>query len=194
MPSPLSRRQFLSRSAVGAGTAVAVGGFATGESAAAQETELEALVDDAADRALTEHDAGGLTVAVVDGDDVLTHGYGHAYRSEDVPVRADETLFERFAPVESGGGGERAASSGRPERADELGGRYRSVHAADNATAEKLLFAFVTGEPIDVRVADDGRLITEQGVRETSGWRSTRSSSNTSRRTRRCCSERTAAR
>ncbi|WP_258555389.1 serine hydrolase domain-containing protein, partial [Halopelagius longus] len=439
MPSPLSRRQFLSRSAVGAGTAVAVGGFATGESAAAQETEVEALVDDAADRALTEHDAGGLTVAVVDGDDVLTNGYGHAYRSEDVPVRADETLFRvgsvskvvtwtaamravdrgrvapdspvndhlravtipqtyddpitlehlathtpgfevrsrgdsvrdpeyvrplaesvsthvptrvrppgelpqytnyaaaltgqlladvsgqtfgahvaenvfeplgmenstfrpapsglvpaegtavedvvsfysdaapasglhttgadmarllrahleggvvdgerilsadavdamhrrwytphermdgmafglfeasrgdarlvrhggavpefasefallpdegvglfvvahgeeasgatqtvtdallgRFAPVESDGGGGRPAPSGTPERADELGGRYRSVHAADNATAEKLLFAFVADEPIDVRVADDGRLITEQGSR-----------------------------
>jgi len=94
MPSRLSRRQFLSRSAaVGAGTAVAASGLASGSTETTQETSLETLVDDAADRALTEYDAGGLTVAVVDGDDAHTSGYGHAYRSEDVPVRADETLF-----------------------------------------------------------------------------------------------------
>ncbi|SFG90010.1 CubicO group peptidase, beta-lactamase class C family [Halopelagius inordinatus] len=94
MPSPLSRRAFLSRSAaVGAGTAVAESGLARGESATAQQNSLESLVDDAADRALTNHDAGGVTVAVVDGDTVLTNGYGHAFRSEGVPVRADETLF-----------------------------------------------------------------------------------------------------
>ncbi|WP_207225343.1 serine hydrolase domain-containing protein [Natrinema hispanicum] len=61
--------------------------------ATTQETSLETFVDDAADRALTEYDAGGLTIAVVDGDDVLTSGYGHAFRSEDVPVHANETLF-----------------------------------------------------------------------------------------------------
>jgi CubicO group peptidase (beta-lactamase class C family) len=94
MPSRLSRRQFLSRSAAaGAGTAVAASGLASGSTETTQETSLQTLVDDAADRALTEYDAGGLTVAVVDGDDALTSGYGHAFRSEDVPVRADETLF-----------------------------------------------------------------------------------------------------
>lgn len=94
MPSSISRRQFLLRSAaVSAGTAVAASGFATGASMTTQETSLETLIDGAADRALTEYDAGGLTVAVVDGDDVLTSGYGHAFRSEAVPVRADETLF-----------------------------------------------------------------------------------------------------
>lgn len=94
MPPNISRRQFLLRSAaVSAGTAVAASGFATGASTTTQETSLETLVDDAADRALSEYDAGGLTVAIVDDDDVLTSGYGHAFRSEDVPVRADETLF-----------------------------------------------------------------------------------------------------
>lgn len=94
MPSPLSRRQFLSQTATaGVGTAVTTSGLVSGESATMQQTSLEALLDDAADRALTDYEAGGLTVAVVDGDDILTNGYGHAFRSEDVPVRADETLF-----------------------------------------------------------------------------------------------------
>ena len=94
MPSTLSRRRFLSQSAaVGAGTAVAASGLASGSTEPAQTTGLDALVDDAATRALAEHDAGGLTVAVVDGDEVHTSGYGHALQSEDVPVRPDETLF-----------------------------------------------------------------------------------------------------
>ncbi|WP_313691701.1 serine hydrolase domain-containing protein [Halorarum halobium] len=84
----------LSRTAAaGVGTAVAASGLARGESATTRQDGLEALLDETANRALTDHDAGGLTVAVVDGDDVLTKGYGHAFRSEDVPVRADETLF-----------------------------------------------------------------------------------------------------
>jgi CubicO group peptidase (beta-lactamase class C family) len=94
MPSRLSRRKFLSGSAaVGVGTLVTASGFATDGSATTQENSLETLVDEAADRALSEYDAGGLTVSVVNGDDVFTSGYGHAFRSEDVPVRADETLF-----------------------------------------------------------------------------------------------------
>jgi len=94
MPSRLPRRQFLSHSAAAsAGTAVAASGFVDSVAATTQETSLETFVDDVADRALTEYDAGGLTIAVVDGDDVLTNGYGHAFRSEDVPVRANETLF-----------------------------------------------------------------------------------------------------
>ena len=94
MPSTLSRRRFLSQSAaVGAGTAVAASGLASGSTEPAQMTSVDALVDDAATRALAEHDAGGLTVAVVDDDEVHTSGYGHAFQSEDVPVRADETLF-----------------------------------------------------------------------------------------------------
>jgi len=94
MPSTLSRRRFLSQSAVvGAGTAVAASGLASGSTEPAQTTSVDTLVDDAATRALAEHDAGGLTVAVVDGDEVHTSGYGHAFQSEDVPVRADETLF-----------------------------------------------------------------------------------------------------
>ena len=94
MPSTLSRRQFLSRTAVaGTGTAVAASGLANGDSADRQGTDLETLVDEAATRALATHDAGGVAVAVVDGDDVFTNGYGHAFQSQDVPVRADETLF-----------------------------------------------------------------------------------------------------
>src|SRR6056297_220867 len=98
MPSTLSRRRFLSRSAaVGAGTAVTASGLASGSTEPTQNptqtTSVDALIDDAATRALADHDAGGLTVAVVDGDEVHTSGYGHAFRSEDVPVRADETLF-----------------------------------------------------------------------------------------------------
>jgi len=94
MPSQLSRRQFLSRSAAaGVGSAVAASGLTGNATATTQETSLETLVDDAATSALREYDSGGLSVAVVDGDDVLTNGYGHAFRSESVPVRADETLF-----------------------------------------------------------------------------------------------------
>ena len=94
MPSTLSRRGFLSRSAaVGAGTAVAASGLASGSTEPTQTTGVDALIDDAATRALADHDAGGLTVAVVNGDEVHTSGYGHAFRSEDIPVRADETLF-----------------------------------------------------------------------------------------------------
>ncbi|WP_239638621.1 serine hydrolase domain-containing protein [Halorubrum saccharovorum] len=98
MPSTLSRRRFLSRSAaVGAGTAVAASGLASGSTEPTQNptqtTGVDTLVADAATRALEDHDAGGLTVAVVDGDEVHTSGYGHAFRSEDVQVRADETLF-----------------------------------------------------------------------------------------------------
>jgi len=94
MPSTLSRRGFLSRSAaVGAGTAVAASGLASGSTEPTQTTSVDALIDDAATRALADHDAGGLTVAVVNGDEVHTSGYGHAFRSEDIPVRADETLF-----------------------------------------------------------------------------------------------------
>ncbi|WP_207212749.1 serine hydrolase domain-containing protein [Halogeometricum borinquense] len=97
MTSPLSRRQFLSRStAVGAGTVVAASGLASGESSATQtrDDSLESVVSDAAERALSNYDAGGLTVAVVkDGEVALTEGYGHAYQSESVPVKPDETLF-----------------------------------------------------------------------------------------------------
>jgi CubicO group peptidase (beta-lactamase class C family) len=94
MPSSISRRRFLSRSAaVTAGTAITASGSTSGVSPSAQKNSLETLVDDVADRALSDHDAGGLTVAVVDGDEVLTSGYGHAFQSEDVPVKADETLF-----------------------------------------------------------------------------------------------------
>lgn len=94
MPSKLSRRRFLSRSAaIGVGTTVAASSLTGNAAATTQETSLKTLVDETADRALTDYDAGGLTVAVVDGDDVLTSGYGHAFQSEDVPVRADETLF-----------------------------------------------------------------------------------------------------
>jgi len=94
MPSTLSRRGFLSQSAaVGAGTAIAASGLASGSTESTQKTSAEALIDEAATRALTEYDAGGLTVAIADGDEVHTSGYGHAFRSEDVPVRADETLF-----------------------------------------------------------------------------------------------------
>jgi len=98
MPSTLSRRRFLSRSAaVGAGTAVTASGLASGSTEPTQNptqtTGVDALIDDVATRALADHDAGGLTVAVVDGDGVHTSGYGHAFQSEDVPVRADETLF-----------------------------------------------------------------------------------------------------
>jgi CubicO group peptidase (beta-lactamase class C family) len=94
MPSTLSRRTFVSRTAAaGAGSALVASGIASGQSVTPRENDLEALVDEAADRALASHDAGGLAVAVVDGDDVITNGYGHAFHSEDVPVRADETLF-----------------------------------------------------------------------------------------------------
>ncbi|WP_239640286.1 hypothetical protein [Halorubrum distributum] len=37
------------------------------------------------------------------------------------------------------------------------------MNPTDTASSEKLVFGLVTGQPIDVRVADDGRLITEQG-------------------------------
>lgn len=94
MPSTLSRRRFLSQSAaVGAGSAFAASGLASGSTEPTQTTSVDTLIDDAATRALAEYDAGGLTVAVVDGDGVHTSGYGHAFQSEDVPVRADETLF-----------------------------------------------------------------------------------------------------
>lgn len=97
MPTSLSRRRFLSRStAVGAGTVVAASGLSRAESNAetGRDDGIESVVERAAERALSDHDAGGLAVAVVeDGDVALTGGYGHAFRSEDVPVRADETLF-----------------------------------------------------------------------------------------------------
>lgn len=94
MPSSISRRQFLSRSAaVSTGVAITASGLANGASTTTQKNSLETLVDDAANRALSDHDAGGVTVAVVDGDDILTSGYGHAFQSENVPVQADETLF-----------------------------------------------------------------------------------------------------
>ncbi|WP_254921993.1 serine hydrolase [Halorubrum sp. Eb13] len=94
MPSTLSRRRFLSQSAtVGAGTAIAASGLASGSTEPTQTTSVDTLIDDAATRALAEHDAGGLTVAVVDDDEVHTGGYGYAFQSEDIPVRADETLF-----------------------------------------------------------------------------------------------------
>jgi CubicO group peptidase (beta-lactamase class C family) len=94
MPSNPSRRQFLAQSAIaGAGTAVAASGLASGVPGQTQTASVDALIDDAANRALAEHNAGGLTVAVVDGDEVHTSGYGHAFRSENVSVQADETLF-----------------------------------------------------------------------------------------------------
>lgn len=37
------------------------------------------------------------------------------------------------------------------------------MNATDTVSSEKLVFGLVSGRPIDVRVADDGRLITEQG-------------------------------
>ena len=37
------------------------------------------------------------------------------------------------------------------------------MNPTDTASSEKLVFGLVTGQPIDVRVADDGWLITEQG-------------------------------
>ncbi|RLM62387.1 twin-arginine translocation signal domain-containing protein, partial [Halorubrum sp. Atlit-26R] len=49
MPSTLSRRGFLSRSAaVGAGTAVAASGLASGSTEPTQTTSVDALIDDAA--------------------------------------------------------------------------------------------------------------------------------------------------
>lgn len=92
MPSSLSRRQFVSAAAAAGAGAASIGGLGT-TAAQRQESTLEPLVDDAAERALADHDAGGLTVAVVDGDDALTRGYGHAFRSESVPVDPAETLF-----------------------------------------------------------------------------------------------------
>jgi hypothetical protein len=88
---------------------------------------------------------------------VVAHGSEASAAKQEVA----DALLERYAPVDSSG--QRRSPDGTPARADELGGRYRSVNATDMVSSEKLVFGLVTGRPIDVRVADDGRVITEQG-------------------------------
>ena len=96
MPTPLTRRQFVAgTTAACAASALASTGSTTAAATTQTDAEtLEGLVDDAARRALDDHDAGGLAVTVADPDSLpLAKGYGHAFESEDVPVDADETLF-----------------------------------------------------------------------------------------------------
>jgi hypothetical protein len=99
--------------------------------------------------------------AVLPEDGVGLFVVAHGDEASGAKQAVVDALLERFAPVDSGG--TRRTPDGRPARADELGGRYRSVNATDNTSAEKLVFGLLTNQPIDVRVADDGRLLTEQG-------------------------------
>ncbi|EMA70288.1 serine hydrolase domain-containing protein, partial [Halorubrum kocurii] len=94
---------------------------------------------------------------------VVAHGSEAYNAKQDVA----DALFDRYAPVDSSG--QRRSPDGTPEHADELGGRYRSVNATDTVSSERIVFGLFTGQPIDARVADDGRLITEQGDR-TDEW------------------------
>jgi hypothetical protein len=94
---------------------------------------------------------------------VVAHGAESSAATQEVA----DALLDRYAPADSSG--ERRTPDGTPERAAELAGRYRSVNTTDAESYEKLIFGTLTGRPIDVRVADDGRLITEQGDR-TDEW------------------------
>jgi CubicO group peptidase (beta-lactamase class C family) len=99
--------------------------------------------------------------ALLPEEDVGLFVVAHGDEASDAKQVVADALFERYAPVDSSG--QRRPPDGTPERAGELDGRYRSVNATDTVSSEKLVFGLFTGQPIDVRVADDGRLITEQG-------------------------------
>jgi len=99
--------------------------------------------------------------ALLPEEDVGLFVVAHGSEASDAKQEVADALLDRYAPVDSSG--QRRSPDGTPERASELGGRYRSVNATDTVSSEKLVFGLVTGQPIDVRVADDGRLITEQG-------------------------------
>jgi len=59
----------------------------------ADRDAFEAFLDGVMETHLKSHDIAGATVAVVDGDDEFTKGYGYADISAETPVDADETLF-----------------------------------------------------------------------------------------------------
>ncbi|WP_251133118.1 serine hydrolase domain-containing protein [Halorubrum sp. 2020YC2] len=99
--------------------------------------------------------------ALLPEEDVGLFVVAHGSEASAAKQEVADALLERYAPVDSSG--QRRSPDGTPERAGELAGRYRSVNATDTVSSEKLVFGLVTGRPIDVRVADDGRLITEQG-------------------------------
>jgi len=55
----------------------------------------EEFADDTVERLLSEHDVDGASVSLVTGPgETVTRGYGHAYRSPDVPIDPAETLVE----------------------------------------------------------------------------------------------------
>ncbi|MFC6725566.1 serine hydrolase domain-containing protein, partial [Halobium palmae] len=99
--------------------------------------------------------------ALLPEDGVGLFVVAHGSEASSAKRTVTDALQERLAPTPSND--RRLTPSGTPEHASKLAGRYRSVNTTDNETAEKLVFGLLTGSPIDVRVADDGRLITEQG-------------------------------
>lgn len=97
MPKSHTRRRFLSRTgAACAAGIVTTNGLSTDASATPQsnDSELETYVDRVVNRAKQDHDIDGLAVSVASSNAIqLSKGYGHAFHSEDIPVRADKTLF-----------------------------------------------------------------------------------------------------
>ncbi|QKY19239.1 beta-lactamase family protein [Halolamina sp. CBA1230] len=97
MKRALSRRRFIA--GVGASTAAAAAGVPTATAdggsppAAAVQTEIGSTLDELVPASLDEHDVPGATVAVVDGDETITRGYGVADRESGDEVDPARTAF-----------------------------------------------------------------------------------------------------
>jgi CubicO group peptidase (beta-lactamase class C family) len=97
MERALSRRRFLA--SVGATTAAAAAGAPTATAddgsppAAAVQPEIGSTLDELVPASLEEHEVPGATVAVVDGDETITRGYGVADRESGDEVDPGETAF-----------------------------------------------------------------------------------------------------
>lgn len=95
MTDALSRRRFLA--GVGASTAVAATGVpasaADGSPPVATQSGIGSTLDELVPASLESHDIPGATVAVVDGDETITAGYGVADRESETPVDPAETAF-----------------------------------------------------------------------------------------------------
>ena len=95
MQNALSRRRFLA--GVGATTAAAATGApasaADGAPPVATQSGIESTLDELVPASLEAHDVPGATVAVVDGDETITAGYGVADRKSGESVDPAETAF-----------------------------------------------------------------------------------------------------
>ncbi|WP_323171283.1 serine hydrolase [Natrialba sp. PRR66] len=114
-----------------------------------------------------------------DGVRFLTHdGDGPGYRSSLILIpELDLGLFVSFLGHEPGTSvwsvqdafldhyvpatNTELTPSGRPERADDLEGTYRDLHAAKNATYEKALLASFYAPDTEVWIEEDGTLVTD---------------------------------